>query len=288
MFESIFGENRQWSLATFNLSYNLIYTLILLACLNPIVALVTKIVREKQEKGAKLRYIDDRLLATPPIAVGQALKEVRNMAVMAKENLDRAFKAILDEDMSESKVIAAEEYQIDYITRSLASFFIKVSSTPISDKDKKLIGGLHHVINDIERIGDHAVLFAKETNYMIQNEAHFLDWTKTELREIYAKISELFELSLDSFQTRKAENLVRMSALHQEIIDLIAYARDIHIKRLSSNMYSVEVSKSMYAVLLSLQRVSDHIINIGFSVRSDTGSKTEAFKNIEKDKKKSS
>lgn len=287
MFNRVF-PSPQWSLATFNLSYNIIYTLILLACLDPLVALVSKIVRDKQPKAKQLRYIDDRLLSTPSVAIEQALKEVRNMAAMAKENLDRAFRGIMSEDMSESKLIANEEYEIDFITRSLADFFIKISSRPISARDEKLIGGLHHVINDLERVGDHAVSLAKETNYMKQLDARFLDETKKELWEIHTKISEMYELSLETFKTRRTEYLKKISELHQGIISTITEARDAHIKRLSANMYSVEVSKSLYQVLLSLHRVADHAVNMAFSIRSDTGSKTEAFAKIEAERKATS
>jgi len=153
-----------WSLATFNLAYNTIYTLVLLPFLDPLIGLVSKVIKDKGAKGKQQFNIDDRILATPAIAIDQALIEVANMLILSKENLDRAFGGLLDGDMGQSKKIAECEYRIDDITRALASFFIKLTSAAISGRDKQLIGRLHHVINDIERIGDHAVIFAKETN----------------------------------------------------------------------------------------------------------------------------
>ena len=285
VFNSVFSINPQWSLATFNLLYNTLYTLILLVLLNPIVKLVSNIIKEKKPHAVKMRFIDDRLLATPAIAIGSALKEVANMAAMAHENLSRAFDAILREDTGQNKKIDEAEDEIDSITRSLASYFIKISSTAISGKDEKLIGGLHHVINDIERIGDHAVLLEQETGFLIKWSARFLDETKTELKEIYAELTDLFNMSLDTFNTRKTDNLREIYENHQKITDMIDATRDIHIRRLNSGMYSVEVSKSIYSVLLSLQRVSDHILNIAFSIISDTGSETEVFEVLEKTKK---
>ena len=67
-------------------------------------------------------------------------------------------------------------------------------------EDEKLIGGLHHVTNDIERLGDYAVLLAKETKYMKKNEVAFVDQTREELSRIYALISEMFELGFDAFK----------------------------------------------------------------------------------------
>jgi phosphate:Na+ symporter len=285
MFERMFTETA-WSLATFNLAYNTLYTWVLLVFRDPLIKLVSKIVREKEVKTTQLHYIDERLLATPVIAIAQALMEVSSMASLAMENLTRAFDGLVNEDMSQSKQIAENEYRIDDITRALASFFIKLTSAPISSRNKKLIGGLHHVINDIERIGDHAVLLAKETNYMKGHEVCFLDQTKLELMEIHAKITALYNLCQLSFETRTTEDLKAISAAHQEVLDLVNTTGNLHIQRLSSNMYPIEVSKSLYTALNTLRRVSDHLVNIAFSILSDTGSKTEAFAYLDKSKKK--
>ena len=276
-FNNLFPTDRQWSLATFNLIYNATYTLILLIFLNPFVSLITRIIKEKKDPTLQTFYIDDRLLASPALAVEHAFKEVCNMAEMAYENLNLAFDAVLHSDVGQSAGIAKTEYQIDYITRSLASYFIKLATEPMSIKNERLVGGLHHVINDIERIGDHAVLLIKEAYYVTEHEIVFLDETKAELSEIYAKIAEMYDVSLDTFKGRKIYNLENIHARHQEIVELIKTTSDIHIGRLNSGMYSVEVSKSIYSIFNTLQRVPDHIVNIAFSILSDTGSKAEAL-----------
>lgn len=280
MFENAFGDNRMLSLATYNLAYNTIYTLILLPFLNPLVNFVEKIVKEKTPPQEQHYQLSESLLATPTVAVEQALKEVVVMSRIAWENFGRAFDGIINNDMRQSKKIADDEYLVDDMTRTLAGFFIKISSLHASAKDETIIGGLHHVINDIERIGDHAVLLAIETNYMDKGNLQFLDQTKNELRVIYLHVGEMYRLGSEAFSTRRTDNLKRISEIHLEVIDLIKKTMDLHIERLSSNMYSVEVSKSIYAVLQSLQRVADHIVNISFSIVSKTGSKKEAFEQI--------
>jgi len=276
-FDRVFPENPQWSFATFNLIYNVIYTLVLLVFLTPSVNLIEKIIKEKQPKKAKVNYIDDLLIITPLLAIENALKEVFDMAMMAWGNVECAFTGLMNEDTSESKKIDASESDIDDITRALADYFIKISAATSSKEHEKLLGGLHHVINDIERIGDYAMEITRETEYMKKSGAHFLNQTKEELQEIYSKLPEMFSLALESFQTRKTNNLERIAELQAEIEGLIASTRDVHITRLNSNMYPVEVSKSLYSALFSLERVSGHIVNVAFSILSDTGSKREAF-----------
>jgi len=283
LFESLFPENPAWSLATFNLAYNVIYTLVLLAFLKPLVAMIKRLITDKKTQEANVRFIDERFIITPAVAIESALKEVYGMAVLAQENMDRAFDGLMKADTGESKKIAATEYAIDDITRALAGYFIKVSAAASTAEHEKLLGGLHHVINDIERIGDHAVDLAKETNAMKQSDAHFMEETEQELQQLYAKIMGMYALALETFQTRRTDHLKNIAEIHFEINWLIASARSEHTARLSANLYSVEVSKSLYTVLFALERVSDHTVNIAFSIRSDTGSKTEAFELMKKD-----
>ena len=285
-FENLFPEKPQFSLATFNLIYNTIYTLVLLIFIDPLVDFVSGLVKDKHQELEELSYIDERFLKTPAVAIEQALKELYDMATLAKENLDRSFASLINEDMSESKEIANVEYRIDFLTNKLTSFFIKISSVTKFADDEKLIGGLHHVTNDIERLGDYAVLLVKETSYMKENDVQFLDQTKDELEEIYGYICEMFDLGFDAFTKRRTENFKKISNLHKKIKKLISHTRNEHVVRLSSGMYPVEVSKSIYSVLFSLQRISDHIVNVAFSIRSTTGSKKEALQAIEKEKKK--
>ena len=281
-FNGLFPGNPAFSLATYNLLYNLIYTLILLALLPPLVNFVTRVIKEKDNATAKVNYIDDRLLATPVIAIKNACKEVAHMTTLAQENVDLAFTGLINEDMSQSKLIASGEDAIDSLTKALAEYFIKISSNNLTYENRKLVGGLHHVINDVERIGDYAVLLAKETNFMKKNDAHFIDETKDELKEIFAQINEIFELALFTFKRRKTDHLQEISDIQGNVKTLIKEARNTHADRLSQNMYSIEVSKSLYQVLFSLQRISDHLVNVAFSIRSDTGSKTEAWENMER------
>lgn len=286
MFESLFPGKPQFSLATFNLSYNTIYTLVLLVFIDPLVNFVASLVEDKEQKLEEVSYIDDRFLQTPAIAIEQALKELNDMLILAKENIDRSFSSLVNEDMSESKKIDDVEDRIDILTNKLTSFFIKISSVTKNVNDEELIGGLHHVTNDIERLGDYAILIVKETSYMKDNDVKLLDETKAELNQIFKKISEMYDLGFDAFTKRTTKNLKKISNLQKEINILISSTRDIHVARLGSGMYPVEVSNSIYSVLFSFQRISDHIVNVAFSIRSTTGSKAEAFQVIEREKKK--
>ena len=281
LFNSMFPGTPQFSLATFNLIYNSLYTLVLLPFLDPLVKLVTRLVKDKKDELEELTYIDERFLVTPSVAIEQSLKELYDMTLLAKDNIDRAFTSLINEDMSERKKIDDIEHRIDFLTSKLTSFFIKISSVNKSPDDEKLIAGLHHVTNDVERLGDYALLIARETSYMKKNDIKFTDQAKAELELVYNKIVELFDLGFDAFSKQRTDDFLRISELHREIRALIYSTRDEHVARLSSGLFPVELSKSTYSVLFSMQRIADHIVNVAFSIRSTTGSKKEALRTIE-------
>lgn len=285
-FTSIFPNNPQFSLATFNLAYNLIFTLVLLPFIDPLIMLVTNLIKDKEQNLEEVSYIDESFLQTPAIAIEQALKELYDMMILSKENIDNSFTSLINEDLSKSKIISDTEHRIDFLTNKLTSFLIRISSATQSAGDEKLIGGLHHVINDIERLGDYAVLILKETKYMKENNVKFSEQTKAEFNKIYKHLSEMIDLGYDTLTTRTIVNLKKISSLQKKIKKLIFSMRDEHVVRLNAGMYPVEVSNSIYSILFSFQRISDHIVNIAFSIRSTTGSKEEAFEVIEREQEK--
>lgn len=286
VFETLFPNNPSFSLATFNLIYNTIYTLVLLIFLDPLVGWVTRMIKDKDQVLEEASFIDDSSLQTPSVAIEQAAKEMYGMAILAKENIDLAFNALMTEDLSESKQIADNEYRINFLTTKLTAFFIKISSVNKNAEDETLLGGFHHVANDIERLGDYAILLLDETSYMKDNNIQFLDESKEELNEIFEQIGKIFGLGVDAFANRQTENFSKIARIHKKTKKLIAASRDAHVERLSTGRYPVDASKTIYSALFSLQRISDHMVNIAFSIRSTTGSKTEAMLAVEKEKQR--
>lgn len=281
VFESMFSGQPQFSLATFNLIYNALYTLVLLYFLDPLVHLSERIIKDKEEENRELLYIDERFLKTPAVAIEQALKELYEMAILARQNLDQSFHALIHEDTSEKKQLQEVEDRIDYLTNELTRYFIRISAATQSNADEELIGGLHHVVNDIERLGDYSMLLFKETNDMKKKELYFSEETKEELEQIYTLISKMFDLGMETFKTREIDNFQKIANVQKEIKHLISKTRKEHVVRLNSKVYPAALSKNIYSVLISLQRVSEHFLNISFSIRSTTGDEEEALQAFE-------
>lgn len=276
------SDNPQMRVALFHVIFNVFTTAMLVPFMKPLTRLATLLVREKEgdDTALKMYYIDDRILQTPVIAVAQVTKEVAHMGVMAQKNLDRGFNAIAERSLAEREKIMQQEEKIDFVNKGVARYLIKTSSLNLSRSDEKIVGALHHVISDIERIGDHAENFLEEAEEMNENGVTFSDDAMDELKNMYAKVSFMFERSLHVFENRDENGLAEISALESEVDMLKRVLGNNHIMRLNSGNCSVECGTHFYAIISALERVADHLTNIAFSIKSPSGSQLEAMEKI--------
>ena len=276
------SNNPQMRVALFHVIFNVFTTAMLVPFMKPLTRLATLLVREKEgdDSAPKMYYIDDRILQTPVIAVAQVTKEVAHMGVMAQKNLDRGFNAIAEHSLAEREKIMQQEEKIDFVNKGVARYLIKTSSLNLSRSDEKIVGALHHVISDIERIGDHAENFLEEAEEMNENGVTFSDDAMDELKNMYAKVRFMFERSLYVFENRDENGLAEISALESEVDMLKRVLGNNHIMRLNSGNCSVECGTHFYAVISALERVADHLTNIAFSIKSPSGSQLEAMEKI--------
>ncbi len=276
------SDNPQMRVALFHVIFNVFTTAMLVPFMKPLTRLATLLVREKEgdDSALKMYYIDDRILQTPVIAVAQVTKEVAHMGVMAQKNLDRGFNAIAERSLAEREKIMQQEEKIDFVNKGVARYLIKTSSLNLSRSDEKIVGALHHVISDIERIGDHAENFLEEAEEMNENGVTFSDDAMDELKNMYAKVRFMFERSLYVFENRDENGLAEISALESEVDMLKRVLGNNHIMRLNSGNCSVECGTHFYAIISALERVADHLTNIAFSIKSPSGSQLEAMEKI--------
>ena len=275
----------QMQVALFHVFFNVITTAMLVPFIKPLTKLATLLVREKEndESVLKMQYIDDRILHTPPIAVAQVLKEVQSMAVLARENLDRGFNAVITGSLAEREKIKKEEERINFINKGVARYLIKMASLSLTHSDEKLVGSLHHVIGDLERIGDHAENFLEEAEQMQEADITFSDDAIGELENMYRKVQHMFDRSVYVFINRSTRDLKEISDLEAEIDTQKRLLGNNHIMRLNNGNCSVESGTHFYAIISALERVADHLTNMAFSIKSPSGSQMEAMEKINRE-----
>lgn len=275
MLEAVF-HNPQMEIAGFHLLFNTITTLLLLPFVRPLVRLSKIVIKDKKkpEERFHLRFVDRRLLSTPAVALMQVKREVEYMAGLAQSNLERSFVELTEQKNLHGKEISDTEEEIDFTNNQLTKFLIELS--PLMDhQQEKEVGSYFHVVNDIERIGDHALNFLELSERMRKEELRFSDDAIAELKEMYAKVKGMYAIALSAFDDGEGDHLSELNRLEEEVDELKNYLTSRHYMRLSMGNCRVELSTYFYSSVSGLERIGDHLVNVGYSIVNPTGSQNQ-------------
>ncbi len=247
--------------------FNVINTLIMLPLTGLLISIVNKIIPGEDEiEKAAPKYIDDRLLETPVIAAGQVAKETLRMANKARKNLEISMDALLKGDEKLISKVMENEHIINVLEEAITSYLVKLSKIELSDKEKNLVAATFHVINDIERIGDHAENIADLASQKIHKNLKYTDEAIEELQNIYNYTLLALEIAIESYANRDVEKASTIMEYESKIDSYEKEYRDNHIKRLNKGQCNAYSSAFFLEVLSNFERIGDHATNIAESV----------------------
>ena len=270
------SDNFGLILAIFNIAYNLLFLIVLLPLTSLIEKASLKIFKDKDALRKKkiLHHIDDNLLSTPSIAIIQVKKEIGEMLELAKTNFFLGLNAMMNIDLTNAREIEDREEKIDILNEAISQYLIKLSPNANLNDEKK-IGSYYHVINDIERIGDHACNFLEMTKQMSGMDLRFSSVAIEEFKKYEEVLKEMFDLSDNIFIERSREKLEKLHNLEEETDKLKEKYEKNHFERLKNNECQNELSPFHSNLLTELERVADHLTNIGYSIISPTGDEND-------------
>lgn len=278
--ESLFPNNDQMSIqlrvSAFHVIFNVSTTLLLLPFTKQLVKLSTLIIKDKKEVGEhlSLKFVDDRLISTPPVALMQVKKEMDYMVVLVEENIKRSFASMDACSEGDGEFIRKNEEIIDFTNSALTKFLIKLSSV-VDASDESVIGSYFHVLNDLERIGDHAENFYEIGSEMSRKEISFSAHARGEIKKMSDKILKMFEISKDSFENHNRENLPELTNLENSVDAMKKELIASHFARLAEGNCNMDVSPYYSSLVAGLERVADHLVNVGYSIMNPTGSQKD-------------
>jgi phosphate:Na+ symporter len=221
--------------------------------------------------------VDERLLKTPLIALMQVKKEVKYMSAIAYENIEKSTKVLCGENGDFGKEIMSGEEMIDFTNKALTKYLIRLSPL-VGERDEKVIGSYFHVLNDLERIGDHAENFLEISTQMKDEGVEFSNGARAELREMSNKVLQMYEIASEAFNDKKRARLKELTRLESEVDDMKRKLSANHFTRLADGVCRVEVSAYFFSAVAGLERVADHLINVGYSILNPIGSQSETEK----------
>ena len=213
----------------------------------------------------QLKYIGEKVLLNPATAVVEAIKELDRMASLADENLNRAMNALMTLEPEEIEEVREVEKNIDFLSHAITHYLVKINQTTLPIEDLKNIGALFHVVNDIERIGDHAENIADAAERRIETGVGFSKEAQRELGEMLNMVNTILRFSFEMFVKSTEDHVEDILNLEEAIDEKERELQQKHIERLSNNECSPESGALFSDIISGLERVADHAVNIAFS-----------------------
>lgn len=259
-------------IAISHIVFNIVSTVVMFPFAKALVKLSCLLVPGKDDSESEMhcRFIDDRLLNTPPFAVMQVSKEVARMAKLARDNFETSAHALINRSDKDLDKVMENEEIINYLNHHITSYLVKLNALDITDSDSDYIARVFHAINDIERVGDHAINLAEAAQHNIGEGLKFSDPAREELNQLCGSVVTLLERSMAAFdnQSLSDNEAKELSDLEEHIDDLTLECQDSHIFRLNRKECNTEAGMLYLNTITDFERVGDHAINIAFLARS--------------------
>lgn len=273
MFERMFPAAPQTQLAMFHTFFNVITVLIILPLNDFLVSLVCKAIPDSKEVetvgGFRLKYVDDNMLRTPPLAVAQTKREIIRMADLAMENFDRAINIITTLDFKEYDEFNQTEEELNFINRSLVDFVVKLSNkTALSEHDHIYLSTTFRSIRDLERIGDYAENIVEYARDLSETGSSFSPDARNEIYRLKKMIEDLFSNVMGAYTDEDMGKMAQANVIEEQIDDFTKMMEDNHVARMNAGVCTPSVGVHYLELSSDTERIADHLINVAKSIRS--------------------
>lgn len=217
----------------------------------------------------QLKYIGDKVVFNPATAVVEVIKELERMASLAEENLNRAMNALITLDEEDIEEVYKVEKNINFLNHAITDYLVKINQTTLPIEDLNSLGALFHVVNDIERIGDHAENVAdaarqrKEEGVSISKEA------QKELGDMLEMVNKIIRYAVEMFAKSDESHMQEIVTLEDQVDEKERELQKKHVERLTKGECSPEAGMIFSDIVSGLERVADHATNIAFAITTE-------------------
>ncbi len=255
------GPADQFNIAIAHTAFNLLCVAMLTPASQLLEKLAMRVIPDAREPEKNAR-LDERLLATPPLALAQCEKQASSMAEEAVTALEEGLQAFETYTPALAEEIRRREDKTDRAEDRLGNYLIRLSAQPLSQADSEEAAKLLKVIGDFERIADHAVNLLDSAEELRDKQLAFSEAARRELSVLTAAVREVLQLALTAFTKNDLEAAFQVEPLKEVIDGLKEQLRTRHILRLQKGECQVETGFVWSDLLTSLERAADHSSNI--------------------------
>lgn len=217
----------------------------------------------------QLKYIGDKVVFNPATAVVEVIKELERMASLAEENLNRAMNALITLDEEDIEEVYEVEKNINFLNHSITDYLVKINQTTLPIEDLNSLGALFHVVNDIERIGDHAENVADAARQRQAEGVSISKEAQKELGDMLEMVNKIIHYAVEMFARSDESHMQEIVALEDQVDEKERELQKKHVERLTKGECSPEAGMIFSDIVSGLERVADHATNIAFAITSD-------------------
>ncbi len=249
-------------IAVFHSIFNIVNTILLFPFSKQLEKLARFIIRDSDEEQEMI--LDERLMLTPTIAVGESANFVTKMFTKVRGGLDKATAMLMTGYNSDDfDYIMQNEEKIDSYEDHIGSYLMKLTTNHhLNEDDKKSSSKMLQVIGEFERLGDHASYMAKSAEELKNKNINFSPAAREELDRILPAVQEIYSMAIKCYESGKAEDAMDIGPLRIVISEMCDAFKASHVERLAEGVCTVEQGFIFNDILYSCGRIADHSMNI--------------------------
>lgn len=259
-------------IADFHTLFNLVTTLAFIPFTNFLAYLSEKTVPDKKgEEHPELEafYLDERLYASPSLAISQGYDGVERMGDVAKLNLKNSVSLLLNYTEKDFQLAQQREDTIDKLEVNISNYLVNMADLDLSEQENREISTLLRFVTDMERIGDHGINIAERGGEVHDKNIVFSPSAHEELKTVNQAVSEILDLTMDAFARKDMTIAARVEPLEETIDLMCVFLRQKHIDRLKAGSCTIEAGVVFLEALNDYERISDHCSNIAARLLSE-------------------
>ncbi len=208
------------------------------------------------------QYLEQHLLDNPPIALEMAKKEIRRMLGIAEVAVKESIQALLRKNPQLIDSVAENESAVDHLQSEITRYLIDLSQRPLLKEESEQMPTLIHTVNDIERVGDHAVNITELAETSLADKLSFSDAAQRELTLMYETVRQMFDAVGESIEDNSKSAAKQALKLETAVNEYQITLADSHIRRLQGGICDFQAGIIYIDTVNNLEKIGDHLANV--------------------------
>ena len=264
-----------WDIAVIHTCFNVAATIVLMP-LNGMLVKLAYLFIPKEQTPQKVELLDERLLATPAVAVQRAQKIAGEMAADAAKAMHLAMGLTKKFDAAVMEQVMELEDKTDRYEDALGTYLVKLSGMNLSVSDNRILNTLLYTVSDIERMADHAMAIAKAALEMEEKKIEFSNQAKGELAVLEQAVLDIVDRTVAAYSTFNLDKAIKIEPQEQVVDALVREVKSRHVRRLRDGLCTVEYGFVLEDLLTACERTADHCSNVAVEMLQVAEGKLEA------------